>query len=90
MNIPAERVVAGIRCSKVLEVLSELVDGELLQPERERVIAHLRGCDWCEKFGGRFTAVISSLRGTLRDAVPLRADVSSRLRERLTIALEKD
>ena len=90
MNIPAERVVAGIRCSNVLEVLSEFVDGELPQPERERVIAHLRGCDWCEKFGGRFAAVIASLRRALQDAVPLRAEVRSRLRERLTIALEKD
>jgi hypothetical protein len=50
------------------------------------VVEHLRGCDWCEKFGGRFSEVIGSLRRELRDPMPLKRDVAARLRDRLAKA----
>jgi hypothetical protein len=47
------RVVAGIRCIEVLELLSDYLDGDVSQESKERIEAHLRGCDQCERFGGR-------------------------------------
>ncbi len=83
MTTPAERNIAGLKCGDVLAVLSDFLDGELGAPQREQIIAHLRGCDWCEHFGGRFSEVIESLRRELRDPAPLRSDVAARLRNRL-------
>ena len=83
MNRPDEREIAGIRCGGVLAVLSDFLDGELPPARREQIVAHLRGCDWCEQFGGRFGEVIAALREELREPSPLRADVAARLRDRL-------
>jgi anti-sigma factor RsiW len=83
MNKPDERQIAGITCGEVLAVLSEFLDGELSPARRQQVEAHLRGCDWCEKFGGRFTEVITALRSELREPEALNADVAARLRARL-------
>jgi anti-sigma factor RsiW len=83
MSTHAERVVAGLRCGEVLAALSDFLDGELTAAKREQIVAHLRGCDWCEHFGGRFSEVIESLRRELRDPAPLSAAVAARLRARL-------
>ncbi|MFZ2492789.1 MAG: zf-HC2 domain-containing protein [Thermoanaerobaculia bacterium] len=79
MNPPAERIVAGMSCGDVLDVLSDFLDGELDTAVREQVISHLRGCNWCEQFGGRFQHVIGRLRENFQDAAPLAADVTARL-----------
>lgn len=86
MSRPDERNVAGMMCGEVLAVLSEFLDGELDAARRGQVLAHLRGCDWCEKFGGRFAGVIASLRIGLREPEQLQPDVAARLRDRLTHA----
>jgi anti-sigma factor RsiW len=86
MSRPDERCVADLKCSEVLAVLSHFLDGELEVAKRQQVVEHLRGCDWCEKFGGRFSEVIGSLRRELRDPMPLKRDVAARLRDRLAKA----
>lgn len=78
-----ERLVGGLRCSEVLARLSEYLDGELVAFERERVDAHLRGCDVCERFGGEFGATVAALRRELAEPVSLDAGVATRLRARL-------
>jgi anti-sigma factor RsiW len=78
-----ERTVAGLKCSDVLAVLSDYIDGTLDAATRSHVEDHLRGCDWCEKFGGRFTDVVQALRKNLETPKPLSADVAERLRRRL-------
>ena len=83
MNAPDERQIAGMTCGEVLAGLSDFLDGELAEARRRQVVAHLRGCDWCEKFGGRFTEVITALRRELREPEALDADVAARLRDRL-------
>jgi len=83
MNDPEERLVAGLRCGQVLAHLSDFLDGELEPGRHEQIVAHLRGCNWCERFGGSFAAIIESLRAALRIAEPLPSDVASRLRNRL-------
>jgi anti-sigma factor RsiW len=84
MVTPNERLVAGMKCGEVLALLSDFLDGDASPATRDQIIAHLRGCDWCATFGGRFSAVIESLRRELRDAAPLDADVTARLLARLT------
>lgn len=77
------RVVAGIRCIEVLELLSDYLDGEVSQVDRDRIEAHLRGCDLCERFGGQMSSIVKSLRVTLRDPEPLDHGVAERLLNRL-------
>jgi len=76
-----DREVAGIRCFEVLEKLSAYLDGELEGEHVQRIDAHLEGCNWCERFGGRFAAVVTALRLHLQDAQPLAPVVRTRLRQ---------
>ncbi len=78
-----EREVAGIRCGQVLDALPDYVDGSLDAGTRDRVESHLRGCSWCERFGGAYAALVVTLREKLADAEPPEADACRRLRERL-------
>ena len=59
-----EKNVAGLRCSEVLEGLSDYLDGELEATEVERVEGHLLGCANCERFGRNFGSMVVSLRRT--------------------------
>jgi len=70
-------------CNEVLEALSDFIDGELDASQRERVVDHLRGCNWCETFGGRFAAIVKALRRELQDPQPLPPEVLARLRKKL-------
>lgn len=83
MSRPAERTIAGMTCGDVLAVLSDFVDGELDARTREQVMEHLRGCNWCEQFGGRFRAVVETLRRELGEPEALAEDVTQRLLSRL-------
>jgi anti-sigma factor RsiW len=78
-----DRRVAGIRCAEVLEDLSDYVDGQLPPDRTEAIQAHLRACDWCERFGGRFASAVALLRAELREPEALPAGVRERLRWRL-------
>ena len=57
-----DREVGGIRCSEVLGVLDDYIDGELSLDVREKVNIHLAGCNWCEQFGGQYVGTIRALR----------------------------
>ncbi len=78
-----ERLVAGIRCREVLADLSDYLDGQLAEERVRQIEAHVRDCDWCERFGGEFAAVVKSFREQLAEAEPLAGAVGDRLRERL-------
>jgi anti-sigma factor RsiW len=60
-----DRLVAGLRCREVLGLLSGYIDGELSQAQVARVEAHVRGCDWCERFGGQFAERVALVRREL-------------------------
>ena len=81
--MPEPRLVAGLLCTDVLARLSDFVDGELSAEEVEQVLAHLRGCDWCERFGGQFVEVLAGLRETLGPPDELDPEVEARLDARL-------
>ena len=77
------RVVAGIRCIDVLGLLSDYLDGEVSREDKDRIEDHLRGCDQCERFGGRMSSIVKSLRETLKEPEPLDEGMAERLRDRL-------
>ena len=83
-----DRTVAGIRCTEVLDDLSDYLDGELPAGRVEKIEAHLRGCDWCERFGGDFSDAIAALRERLGPPPEPPADLRARLMERLDQATE--
>ena len=83
MHPPAERLVGGMTCSDVLAVLSDFLDGGLDAKRHKHVVVNLRGCTWCETFGGRFREVIETLRRELKQPEPLAGEIVARLRERL-------
>jgi anti-sigma factor RsiW len=78
-----DRLVAGLRCREVLADLSDYIDGELTPERVTQIEAHLAGCDWCERFGGRFAGVVRAFRSGLREAPPLDDAVAGRLHARL-------
>jgi|JI10StandDraft_1071094.scaffolds.fasta_scaffold1354869_1 anti-sigma factor RsiW len=82
-----EREVAGLRCSAVLERLSDFLDGELTDSERQSVVAHLAGCDTCARFGGQMAEAVAALRAALAEEVspsePETGAILARLRVRL-------
>jgi len=80
---PQEREVAGMRCSQVLEVLSDYLDGDLDANRRAQVEEHLRGCDWCARFGTTVGETVRALRAQLGADEALPADIAARLREKL-------
>ncbi len=78
-----DREVAGIRCSQVLEHLSDYLDGELDAGTVGRIEAHLAGCDWCERFGQQFSTTVGELRRHLSEPAALDPGVAARLRAHL-------
>jgi anti-sigma factor RsiW len=78
-----QQIVAGLSCSEVLVKLSEYLDGELDPAVRSQIEAHVRGCDWCARFGQEFSSVVGELRARLTLPEPLEEAVSRRLAEQL-------
>ena len=72
-----DRDVAGIRCLEVLEHLAEYLDDEVSDELRERIEAHVKGCDWCERFGGQYATTVTNLRNALGEPEPLDAQIQS-------------
>ena len=85
-----DREVGGIRCREVLAALSDYLDGEVDAATGRRIEAHVAGCDWCERFGGHFGAVVGELRRALATPQPLPDAVSERLRARLGLAPDSE
>lgn len=73
-----DRVVGGLRCRDVLDLLADFVEGELDSATLEGVRAHLHGCDACEKFGGDYAALVAQLRAGRK-----RLEASPGVRDRL-------
>ncbi len=71
----------GLWCTEVLELLPDLVAGEVGAEERAAVEAHLRACDACARFGGRYAGLLTALAEAARQEPP--AGVLERLRLRL-------
>lgn len=83
-----ERLVAGLRCREVLEKLSDYLDGELSAGQVAQVEAHVRGCDWCERFGGQFAGSVALLKRELGAPEPLDATRARRLHEGLRAGMD--
>lgn len=83
----SEREVAGLTCGQVLEHLPDYVDQALGAELRGKIEGHLRGCDVCERFGGRYAEVARALRRELGAADELPAEAGERLARELARAL---
>lgn len=79
-----DRVVAGLSCRRVLELLSDYVDGELPAETLARVRAHLAECDHCERFGGTFGALVARLRESALADAKLDAGTRRKLADRMS------
>jgi anti-sigma factor RsiW len=82
-----QRHVAGLWCGEVLQRLPNLVDGTLSDADRAQVIAHVSACDWCERFGGAYGAVVAALPKTMVSAPD---GLIERLRARLAALPAQD
>lgn len=79
-----DREVAGLRCTEVLAHLSDYLDGDAAPELSARIEAHVAGCDWCERFGGRFASVVGGLRRSLGRPEPADAALLRRIAARLS------
>ena len=82
-GIRDEKVVAGMSCGEVLDVLSDYLDGDLPADGRRRLEEHLRGCEGCARFGGEFRATVRSLRAHLSGGPGIPEGWRGRLRSAL-------
>lgn len=85
-----DQEVAGLKCSEVLVDLSAYVDGELDDARREKIDAHLAGCDRCERFGGAFGVTVGDLRRLLGGDAPDDDDARRDLLGKLHQALDDE
>jgi anti-sigma factor RsiW len=85
-----DRVVAGLKCSEVLEDLSAYVDGELDAARRAQIDTHLAGCDRCERFGDAFGVTVGDLRRLLGGAEPTEDAARRDLLDKLHHALDEE
>lgn len=83
----SEREVGGMKCSEVLAMLSAYVEGELSLEGVMAVQEHVKHCEACMHFGGRYSKVVNCMRQKLAAAEPLDADIASRLDQCLRNAL---
>lgn len=51
-------------CDRYLEMISQLVDGELPEPQKTELLAHLDGCANCRRVYDAFSAISLSLGET--------------------------
>ena len=80
-----EREEGGLRCSQVLELLSDYVDGDLTPEVVARVEAHVHACPNCERFGAGFAEMLEALRGAASSG-----SLPAALLARIEAALEDD
>lgn len=78
-----ERNVGGMRCSEVLALLSEYLDGELDESAVGKIENHLLGCPNCDRFGRNFGSMVVSLRSEPKQGSEMDLDVMARLLEQL-------
>lgn len=56
------REVGGLWCHEVLELLPDVLEGELALGVEGAVQAHVQACDNCARFGAAYGAVVEALR----------------------------
>ncbi len=84
-----DRVVAGLRCRDVLDLLGDYVDGDLAPNIEMQINQHLRGCDTCERFGGEYASLVADLRRSLSMLSP-DPGIRERLAQRMARAWSEE
>lgn len=75
--------MAGLTCSQVMAVLSEVVDGAIAPELGAQVEAHVAGCGHCARFGREFVTLLEAMRRQLARADDVPADLLARVRAAL-------
>ena len=78
-----ERTVAGMRCSEVLALLSDFVDGELDSAVEKQVEGHLLGCPDCDRFGRNFGSMVIALRQESKKGPEVQLEVMERMLDQI-------
>ena len=90
MTTPSlDRIVAGVSCREVLAALGDLLDGEVAEPRRAQLLAHVDACDTCARFGTDVQGALAALR-THRLTPPPDPATLERLRATITAAIARD
>jgi len=84
--MPEQRHVGGLWCGDVMQALDDYVAGALPESTVAAVHEHLGGCDYCERFGGEYAALVASLRQEHSTPEPVSEGLSARLQEALAKA----
>ena len=80
---PEPRLVGGVWCGQILEGLPDYLADELSAAQELAVEAHLRGCDWCANFGGRYSELVKAAQSVLGPCPAAAAGVVERLQANL-------
>jgi RNA polymerase sigma-70 factor, ECF subfamily len=83
--VARDREVSGMRCSDVIAVLSDYLDGDLGATDRARVESHVQGCTVCARFGGHFAGTIEHLRARLGAPPAVDPEQVAALKQRLAV-----
>lgn len=78
----SEREVGGLRCSRVLEHLSDYLDGDLPEFVVRQVELHLAGCPNCQRFGSEVAGMLAAL-GRLHGSDSISPDALRGVRDAL-------
>lgn len=52
---------AEMQCREVIGLVTEYLEGTIADAERERLEAHLGGCEWCDRYIDQTRSVIGAL-----------------------------
>jgi anti-sigma factor RsiW len=62
-----------LSCEELVELVTEYLEGTLLDAERERFEAHLADCPWCVTYLEQMREVAEALGGLSEETIPPRA-----------------
>lgn len=57
----------GLWCHEVLVLLSRFIDGDVDEPTKAAIVAHVTACDRCAQFGASFQRAVAAIRADAAD-----------------------
>jgi anti-sigma factor RsiW len=55
--------MSDLRCDRVVELVTDFLDGALDAPTEQEVVEHLGGCDGCQAYVEQFRSTVETLHG---------------------------
>ncbi|MBN2804726.1 MAG: hypothetical protein JXR91_16645 [Deltaproteobacteria bacterium] len=73
----------NISCGEVLLHLADFIEDDIDEDIKEKIIAHLKECTWCEQFGTAYQKTVIALKN--QNINIEQADFVEKLKQRLSI-----